>query len=186
MKTQGLTIKYPEDQLKETKEKLKDTRTILDAYTKKMDDLPADTGSGGSRAHVPKILDPPKFKGSSQRADLDRWLDKVALYCAHYSIVTDKQKIVMALSCLESNAQGYMKDYYTKLRLEEPLGLWNDFVAELYGIYGTKDEKEVAKKEIEALWKNRDLASKDLLKYSEQYRTLARIIDYGGVYIHQT
>ena len=41
-----------------------------------------------------------------------------------------------------------------------------------------------AKKELTVLWVNKDLARKNFVKYAEQYRTLARIVNYSDeVYI---
>jgi len=46
--------------------------------------------------------------------------------------------------------------------------------------YRQRDNKEGAKKELMALWINKDLARKNFVKYAEQYRTLARIVNYSN------
>jgi len=56
---------------------------------------------------------------------------------------------------------------------------WSNFVQELKNIYGQRDDKEGAKKELTALWVNKDLAKKNFVKYTERYRMLARIVSYS-------
>ena len=56
---------------------------------------------------------------------------------------------------------------------------WGDFAQELKNIYGQQDNKEGAKKELMALWVNKDLARKNFVKYVEWYRMLARIVNYS-------
>jgi len=36
------------------------------------------------------------------------------------------------------------------------------------------------KKELTVLWVNKDLAKKNFIKYTKQYRTLARIVNYNN------
>jgi len=50
----------------------------------------------------------------------------------------------------------------------------------LIPINGQRDDKEEAKKELMALWVNKDLAKKNFVKYAERYRTLARIVNYSN------
>ncbi|KAJ3752043.1 hypothetical protein EV360DRAFT_75707 [Lentinula raphanica] len=71
-----------------------------------------------------------------------------------------------------------MRKYFDDTRLGNDLGSWDNFANELNAIYGRRDNKEGAKNEITHLWTNKSLASKDFIKYAEQYRTLARIVDY--------
>ena len=61
---------------------------------------------------------------------------------------------------------------------------WDDFVQELKNIYRQWDNKKGAKKELTVLWVNKNLARKNFVKYAEQYRMLARIVNYSNkVYI---
>ncbi|THG95631.1 hypothetical protein EW026_g6060 [Hermanssonia centrifuga] len=48
-------------------------------------------------------------------------------------------------------------------------GTWKGFIDELAQIYGQRDNKEGAKKEITVLFTNKDLASKDFVKYAERF-----------------
>jgi len=57
---------------------------------------------------------------------------------------------------------------------------WGNFVQELKNIYRQRDNKEGAKKELTVLWVNKDLARKNFVKYTEQYRMLARIVNYSN------
>jgi len=57
---------------------------------------------------------------------------------------------------------------------------WGNFVQELKNIYRQRDNKEGAKKELTVLWVNKDLARKNFVKYAEQYRMLARIVNYSN------
>ncbi|KAF7794675.1 hypothetical protein EIP86_005813 [Pleurotus ostreatoroseus] len=71
-----------------------------------------------------------------------------------------------------------MKDYYEKNKSGASLGYFVDFEKQLVAIYGQRDTKETAKKEITELWANTSLAQKDFIKYCERYRTLACIVEY--------
>ena len=67
--------------------------------------------------------------------------------------------------------------------IEELMEIWLNEVCdtqELKYIYGQRDNKERVKKELMALWVNKDLAKKDFIKYTEWYRTLARIVNYSN------
>jgi len=57
---------------------------------------------------------------------------------------------------------------------------WDDFVQELKNIYRQWDNKKGAKKELTVLWVNKNLARKNFVKYVEQYRMLARIVNYSN------
>lgn len=114
-----------------------------------------------------KIAEPPKFKGADDKIKLDEWLDLIILWCEHEGVQTDKQRIITALSRLEGPAHQYCSDYYAKLCQKEDVGTWANFVSELNMVYGQRDDKEGAKKEIEALFKNKDLADKDFIKFAE-------------------
>ncbi len=150
---------------------------LLAAYKLQLDRIPADAGSGtGNKSKIP---DPPTFSGSDNKLNLEEWLNHIALYCSANGIVTDHQRIVMALARIRSPASVYMKKYYDDVRLENDLGSWNQFVNELNAIYGKRDDKEGAKTELTQLWNNKELARKDFIKYAEQYRTLARIVQYA-------
>ena len=62
-----------------------------------------------------------------------------------------------------------MKVYFDKVQSRANLGSWGDFAQELKKIYIQRDDKEGAKKELTALWVNRDLAKKNFVKYVERY-----------------
>ncbi|OSX57516.1 hypothetical protein POSPLADRAFT_1061745 [Postia placenta MAD-698-R-SB12] len=136
-------------------------QALVDSYKQQVDALPASMGSGHSRQ--PKIGEPPAFKGSEDKTKLEEWLDLIVLWCEHEGVATDKQRIVTALSKLQGPAHQYMKSYYVKMREGKDLGTWKAFVAELAQIYGQRDDKEGAKKEITALFINKDLALKDFV-----------------------
>jgi len=77
-----------------------------------------------------------------------------------------------------------MKSYYNRVQAGLSVGSWGNFAQELKNIYGQQDDKKGAKKELMVLWVNKDLARKNFVKYTEQYRTLARIVNYSNkVYI---
>lgn len=149
---------------------------LLRAYKAQLDRIPADVGTGGGRQ--PKQPDPPTFAGSDNKQNLEEWINHVTLYCSAMGIPTDHQRILCALGRLRAPATTYMRAYYDKVSADEDLGLWTEFVRQLSSIYGKRDDKEGAKEEINALWNNKDLAKRDFIKYVEQYRTLARIVDY--------
>ena len=133
-----------------------------------------------------KVQEPPTFAGSENKIHLHNWLSQIALYCSASGIITDNQKIMCALTRLHTPASTYMKSYYDKVQAGQGIGSWGDFAQELKNIYRQRDNKEGAKKELMALWINKDLAKKNFVKYAEQYRTLARIVNYSDeVYINK-
>jgi len=73
-----------------------------------------------------------------------------------------------------------MKSYYNKIQAGQGVGFWGDFAQELKNIYRQRDNKERTKKKLTVLWVNKDLAKKNFVKYTEQYRTLARIVNYSN------
>ncbi|KAH9896412.1 hypothetical protein C8Q73DRAFT_642514 [Cubamyces lactineus] len=150
-------------------------QALVTSYKQQVDALPASTG-GGSRQ--PKIGEPPIFKGSDDKIKLEEWRNLISLWCAHEGITTDKQKIVTALSRLQGPAHKYMASYYDRVGRSQDLGTWDAFMDELAQIYGQRDDKEGAKKEITALFSNKELAAKDFIKYAERFRTLGRLTGY--------
>ena len=90
----------------------------------------------------------------------------------------DQKRIVVALSLLKGAAHKYMSSYYDKLEAGQSVGTWANFKNELVQIYGQRDDKEGAKKELTALFNNKDLATKNFVKYAEKFRTLGRLSGY--------
>ena len=133
----------------------------------------------GNIASKAKVPEPPTFAGSENKMHLHNWLSQIALYYSASGIIADDQKIVCALTRLRTPASTYMKSYYDKVQAEQGVGSWGDFAQELKNIYRQRDNKEGAKKELMVLWVNKDLAKKNFIKYAEQYRTLARIVNYS-------
>jgi len=129
-----------------------------------------------SKAKVPEL---PTFASSENKKHLHNWLSQIALYCSAFGIITDDQKIVCALTRLHAPASTYIKSYYDKVQAGQGVGSWGNFAQELKNIYGQRDDKEGAKKKLTVLWVNKDLAKKNFVKYTEQYRMLARIVNYS-------
>jgi len=134
---------------------------------------------GGNIASKAKVPEPPTFADSENKMHLHDWLSQIALYCLVSGITADDQKIMCALTRLCTPASTYMKLYYDKVQAGQGIGSWGDFAQKLKNIYGQRDDKEGAKKKLMALWVNKDLAKKNFVKYAEQYRTLARIVNYS-------
>jgi len=134
---------------------------------------------GGNIASKAKVPEPPTFASSENKMHLHDWLSQITLYYSASGIIADDQKIVCALTRLRAPASIYMKSYYNKVQAEQGVGSWGDFAQELKNIYRQRDDKEGAKKELTALWVNKDLAKKNFVKYAERYRTLARIVNYS-------
>ena len=130
-----------------------------------------------SKAKVPELS---TFAGSENKMHLHDQLSQIALYCLASSIIVDDQKIVCTLTRLRAPASTYMKSYYNKVQAGQGVGSWDNFVQELKNIYGQRNDKEEAKKELTALQVNKDLAKKNFVKYTEQYRMLARIVNYSN------
>ena len=130
----------------------------------------------GSKA---KVLEPPAFAGSKNKMHLHDWLSQTTLYCLASGITLDSQKIVCALTRLCTPASTYMKSYFNKVQAGLDVGSWSNFAQELKNIYRQRDDKKEVKKELTVLWVNKDLAKKNFVKYAEQYRILARIVNYS-------
>jgi len=122
---------------------------------------------GGNIASKTKMPEPPTFAGSENKMQLHDWLSQIALYCLASGITADDQKIICALTRLRAPASTYMKSYYDKVQVGQSVGSWGDFAQELKNIYGQRDDKKEAKKELTALWVNKDLAKKNFVKYAE-------------------
>jgi len=122
---------------------------------------------GGNIISKTKVPEPPTFAGSENKMHLYDWLSQIALYCSASGIISDDQKIICALTCLRAPASTYMKSYYDKAQAGLSVGSWGDFAQELKNIYGQRDDKKGAKKELMALWANKDLARKNFVKYAE-------------------
>ncbi|KAJ7582419.1 hypothetical protein C8J56DRAFT_792592 [Mycena floridula] len=162
-------------QVQDLKSLVEMQRSLLESYKAQMDRLPADAGTSIRGLKVPE---PPTFSGSDNKLTLNDWLNQISVYNTAYGIHVDHQRIVTGLTRLRSPATRYMGKYFDNIREGKDLGSWNSFIKELDAIYGKRDDKEGAKAELSALWKNDSLASKDFIKYAEQYRTLARIVEY--------
>jgi len=135
---------------------------------------------GGNVVSKAKVLELPIFASSENKMHLHDWLSQIALYYLASSIIMGNQKIVCALTRLHVPASTYMKSYYDKVQAGQGVGSWGNFSQELKNIYGQRDNKEGAKKELMVLWVNKYLAKKNFVKYTEQYRTLARIVNYSN------
>ena len=135
---------------------------------------------GGNIASKTKVPELPTFAGSENKMQLYDWLSQIALYCLASGIIADDQKIACALTRLRAPTSTYMKLYYDKAQAGQSVGFWGDFAQELKNIYKQRDNKEGAKKELMVLWVNKDLAKKNFVKYTEQYRILVRIVNYSN------
>ena len=149
---------------------------LLNHLNHQVQQLPISQGQGGSRQ--PKIGEPLEYHGSEGKISFEEWLDKITLWLVHERIVTDKQRIAVAVGKLSGPAAKYMKPWIKELGKDNTLGTWEQFVRELETQYGQRDEKEGAKKELTALFNNKNLAQKNFVKYAEHFRTLGRISGY--------
>ena len=147
----------------------------LEALT---DRTPVAQSTQAAPMRRPKIGEPPEFSGADSRVKLSEWLDRLTIWMANEGAHTDEQKIVTALAKLTGPAYQYMGSYYSKLRDGRAVGTWRNFMKDLQSAYGQRDEKEGAKAELTKLFANKDLASKDFVKYAERFNTLARISEW--------
>jgi len=106
---------------------------------------------GGNIVLKAKISEPPTFANSENKMHLYDWLSQITLYCSVSSIITDNQKIVYALTRLRAPTSIYMKSYYDKVQAGQGIESWGNFAQELKNIYGQRDDKEGAKKELTVL-----------------------------------
>lgn len=151
--------------------------TLLTNVNTQLQQLPLSAqGGGGSRQ--PKIGELPEFNGTDGKVSFNEWLDKVQLWVVHEGVTTDRQRIAIAMNKLSGAAARYMRPWIQNLASGGTIGTWPEFISELRVQYGQKDEKEGAKKELTALFANKDLAQKDFVKYAERFRTLGRLTGY--------
>jgi hypothetical protein len=155
----------------------------LQSYSMQLAALPQFAGSSAGGGNKFKVAEPPLFSGANGKTTLQEWLNKISLWCNSQGVATDQQKIMTALTRLEGAAAKYMQPWYNKNTLGQPLGLWSDFVLELQGIYGMRDEKAGARKEIEQLFRNKSLAHNNFINYAEKFRTLARLSELEDSYL---
>ncbi|PSR87271.1 hypothetical protein PHLCEN_2v5205 [Hermanssonia centrifuga] len=147
-------------------------QALVVSYKCQVDALP--TLAESEHSHQPKIREPPFFRESDNK---NEWLNLIVLWCEHEGVATDKQHIVTALSKLQGPAHQYIMSYYVRMRKGKDLGTWKGFVNELAPIYGQRDDKEGAKKEITALFTNKDLT---FIKYALTFRILGRLTGYNN------
>ncbi|GJE99134.1 hypothetical protein PsYK624_153810 [Phanerochaete sordida] len=171
--------------LKHIKDELNKAVTLLEATIDRQDkqdeeikqlrsqfnSLSGNGGTTGSRN--PKVAQPPNFRGSEDKLSLEEWKNLVSLWNKSQNINNDSQKIVNALSLLQGPAQKLMKSYYDKNAKDQDLGKIDDFWATLDSVYGHRNTVEGARKDLEALFKNKDLAKKDFIQYAEKFQVLA-------------
>ena len=155
-----------------------DQHDVLKARVKSLETIVNQSTSGSGNGRQPKIAEPPAFTGAEDKITLHEWLRLVTLWISHEGVTDDQKRIVVALSLLKGAAHKYMSSYYDKLEAGQSVGTWANFKNELVQIYGQRDDKEGAKKELTALFNNKDLATKNFVKYAEKFRTLGRLSGY--------
>jgi hypothetical protein len=131
----------------------------------------------GNSQRQPKMAEPPKFSGES-KVKFGEWKDWVLLWFSHKNVIMDKQQITMALAHLTSSAACYMKPWIERLESGQTIGTWDKFIQEMKVQYSQRNEKEGAKNEITALFKNKTLASKNFIDYCKKFCTLGCICGY--------
>lgn len=126
------------------------------------------------------MAEPPTFSGSDSKITLQNWLNQIALYCSASKIVTDYKKIVTVLSRIRSLAADYLEEFYTHVNNGKTLGTWNNFKAIMETVYRCKNCKLTTWEEMDKLWEEyrKDLTKKNYIWFSEEYSTLACLIDY--------
>lgn len=143
-----------------------------------LNQMPLSSQTGGHSGRKPKIGEPPEFNGVDGKVTFHEWLNKIDLWIVHEDIVTDRHRITVAMNRLTGAASKYMEPWIKTLTSGGIIGTWAEFVNELNAQYGQHDDKEGAKKELTALFNNKDLATKNFIKYDERFRTLGRITGY--------
>jgi len=150
---------------------------ILKHLQKQVQQIPLSQSSGGSSCQ-PKIGKPPESNGSDGKVKFNEWLNKVKLWFVHEGVVTDHQRISVAMNKLSGAAAQYMEPWIKGLTDGTTIGIWDEFVTEMKVQYGQKNQKEGAKRELTKLFTNKDPAQKDFIKYAGNFRTLGRLSGY--------
>ena len=162
----------------EHREALAEARGLIAALEAKVAVMEGVHAASAGSIGKGKVPEPPVFSGSENKMQVKDWINQIALFANLTGYQTDHQKILCALTRLRAPATTYMRAYYDKVEANQALGTWDNFVKELNSIYGQRDDKEGAKKELAQLWGNKELAKKNFVKFVEQYRTLARLVEY--------
>lgn len=165
------------DELEKLRTLVNTDNALLSTLNNQVQQIPVSTQTGSS-SRQPKIGEPPEFSGTGEKVKFTEWMNKITLWIVHENIVTDKARISVAMGKLSGPAAQYMEPWIKKLTTGQAIGTWDEFVDELKVQYGQKDEKEGAKKELTALFSNKDLAHKDFTRYAERFRTLGRLTGY--------
>lgn len=131
-----------------------------------------------SQPQVSKMDPPPLYSGTDGKVTFEEWFNKVTLWFANQPSLTDHRKISLALSRLTESAGIYSQPWISLLEDKSETPKWEEFISELKAQYGNKDQKEVAKREITALFANKSLAAENFVKYAERFRTLGRMVGY--------
>ena len=152
-------------------ENIGEIRELANNAIRQLNKLPADIGTGGGGIR-PKLSQPPPFSGEKGSIKLKDWRNLVELWNKSQGVHTDTQRIVNALSLLRSPAADSLEHYFDRNAKDQDLGTIAKFWETLEGTYGQLDRSATASRDLEKLLDNKNLAQKDLIKFSVQFKVL--------------
>jgi uncharacterized coiled-coil protein SlyX len=117
---------------------------------------------------LPDIGKPTPFSGKGQ--NFEEWLTKVINYFTYYSVSTDQQKIILSMSFLTGDALTFMNKYNLRTNAGEPLGSFQEFIADLKIGYGERTPEHTAQDKLDALCKK---SFDSIQRFAEKFRSLA-------------
>ena len=160
------------NQINEIRELTMNAQNMASNALRQLNDLPAAqqvTSASGIRT---KVAEPPKFSGESGTIKFDEWKDLVELYCGVHGMVLDKAKILVALSYMREPASKLVHSYKVLNSEGKDMGSIGEFWSRVARVYGQKDVKRTATKDLEALLNDKKSAQKDLLEFSVRFTVL--------------
>lgn len=137
---------------------------------------PAPAVSAPMRASLPKIAEPPKFKGKSDLS-LEQWLQKMSLWFSWYGIIDDQQKILMGLSYLEGTPADFMNTFAMAVSAGNIPGTWQNFVTQLETGYRQLAPEKTSQQALSDLDKKKFSSMSD---FAEKFRTHAVKSQYSN------
>ncbi|THU92760.1 hypothetical protein K435DRAFT_623858, partial [Dendrothele bispora CBS 962.96] len=126
---------------------------------------------------------PDNFSGTDGKIGYDEWIRKMELYFAYSNVITDRARLLIALSRLTGTPSIQFKELAERIASNQSQYTWAEFKQKLSGVYGRYDEKLTAKQELNKLARNTAKAEKDFLTYAEEFRTLAGIAEYSDEHL---
>jgi hypothetical protein len=136
----------------------------LENANRQLGQMSTESGGGGGRRR-PKLPSPKKWDNSDPKYSYWSFKQDMDLYMSHEGYITDVQRITFFMLSLDGSPKTYMRNWSIGLKDGQATGTFTEFLKELEGIYGDKDEKEGARKELKILFGTKNLSNTGIPKF---------------------